>query len=260
MRTHPDHVRFRMLDRQHMPDGPPRRRLSERLVELDTQAAAGLGPGEEPGDVHKQSLSASASYWARHGDFLDQADGLVLALSGPEIVGFSSFSVWLASDPPIQFLSYAAVRRDYQRSGILTRLVRLAAFHMVRARHHRWFSAARTVNPAVLDAWLSGRAPGHPQVYPDVPAMPFEAPPDAIDAAREVCRRTYPGSGFDPATFVASRDNADLHLLACATGILRIEPPRTTADVTRFFESHVNAVRGDAVIVVRIVDRQSGHA
>jgi hypothetical protein len=250
-------LRFRLLDRGQLSEGPARQRLTERLIALDLLAAAGLKPGQEPADIHEPSLTAGRAYWARRRDFLDHVDGLALATSGSEVVGFSSFSVWHEPEPPIQFHSYAAVRRDYQRSGILTRLERLAALHMVKCRYRRWCATARTVNPAVLQAWISSRATSELPVYPDVQQMPFEAPPKIVGAAQEVCRRVYPGSTLDHRTFVARRQDIDLHLVACAVGVVALAPPRVAADTARFFETHVDAMAGDSVIVVKLIDHPS---
>lgn len=254
---HPN-IQFQLLDNRRIPAGEQRRQLCKRLIELDSLAAAGLVPGQRPNARQEQSLSASSSHWACHNNFLDHIDGLVLAKSDSELIGFTAFTVWQVRELPIQFLNYAAVRRDCHRTGILTRLTRLAGYHMVQARFQRWYATARTVNPAVLQAWLPRRPDDHALVYPDVRNTLAIALPEVEAVAREVCRRTYPGATFDPATFVARRSSVDLHLMACATGILSVDPPCVTADVSRFFDSHVDASAGDAVIVVKPVDRRAG--
>jgi hypothetical protein len=181
-----------------------------------------------------------ANWDARIDDLLETTDVLDLAWDGDELVGALGERHLTLAGRQAVYIDLLLVAKRLQAGGLGRRLGGRSVLRTnLLWRGQDVFHVSRTCNPHLAAATWSGLRTGD-AYYPSFdPASPARR--DLVDAARELVDRLWPDKRF----------REDSGVLEAAYGGLYVDvPPTRHSDVARFFDAHIDASRGDAIVNV----------
>ena len=180
-----------------------------------------------------------SSYWEARPNFVEDVEGVCLAVQDGETVGFLSYSHIEADSEVALYLDAAAVLPRAQRQGVLRKVFEPPFKTFVRRGQRQFFVVARTESPVIYQAIAT--APWVDTLFPTPGAIrPDEA---HLRWARRARQQLWPDLALEEETLVlrSAHKHGSWHAQL---------PVASSAATQSFFAEDLKMHPGDALVIV----------